>query len=91
VYLNPFEQMAKEGNASLFTEILEIFWSSWFSEQLCNQDYSTFKWQGQVITNRIWYKQANTRISNFDIRPTNKDIQITFLCLHLHDKRNEIR
>jgi hypothetical protein len=25
VYLNPFEQMAKEGNASLFTEILEIF------------------------------------------------------------------
>ena len=66
---NPFEQMAKEGNASLFyRDSGDIFDQIMVSEQFVQPDYSTFKYWKAGIYNKPYMIQTTGQYKGYPLR-----------------------
>ncbi|MDI1254646.1 MAG: endonuclease/exonuclease/phosphatase family protein [Flavobacterium sp.] len=66
---NPFEQMAKEGNASLFyRDAGDIFDQIMVSESLIKDDYSTFKYWKAGIYNKPFMIQTDGQYKGYPLR-----------------------
>jgi hypothetical protein len=66
---NPFEQMAKEGNASLFyRDAGDIFDQIMVSEQFVQPNYSTFKYWKSGIYNKPYMIQTTGQYKGYPLR-----------------------
>jgi hypothetical protein len=66
---NPFEQMAKEGNASLFyRDSGDIFDQIMFSEPLTRNDYSSFRYWKAGIYNKPFLIQTTGQYKGYPLR-----------------------
>lgn len=66
---NPFEQMAKEGNASLFyRDAGDIFDQIMVSQQFVNPDYSSFRYWKAGIYNKPYMIQTTGQYKGYPLR-----------------------
>jgi hypothetical protein len=72
---NPFEQMAKEGHATLFyRDSPDIFDQIMVSESLIREDYSTFKYWKAGIFNRSYLIQTDGQYKGYPLRHSANEI-----------------
>ena len=72
---NPFEQMAKEGNASLFyRDAGDIFDQIMVSQQLVNPDYSSFRYWKAGIYNKPFMIQTTGQYKGYPLRHSINDV-----------------
>lgn len=72
---NPFEQMAKEGHATLFhRDSGDIFDQIMVSEGLVKGDYSSFKYWKAGIFNKSYLIQTEGQYKGYPLRNTNNEV-----------------
>ena len=72
---NPFEQMAKDGNASLFyRDAGDIFDQIMFTKPLVDNDYSTFKYWKAGIYNKPYMIQTTGQYKGYPLRHSMTEI-----------------
>jgi len=72
---NPFEQMAKEGNASLFyRDAGDIFDQVMVSESLIKNDYSSFKYWKAGIYNKPFMIQIDGQYKGYPLRHSANEV-----------------
>lgn len=72
---NPFEQMAKEGNASLFyRDAGDIFDQIMVSQQFVNPDYSSFRYWKAGIYNKPFMIQTTGQYKGYPLRHSINDV-----------------
>lgn len=66
---NPFEQMAKDGNASLFyRDAGDIFDQIMISEEFCKEEYNTFRYWKAGIWNKPYMIQTTGQYKGYPLR-----------------------
>lgn len=72
---NPFEQMAKEGNSSLFyRDAGDIFDQIMVSQQLVNPDYSSFRYWKAGIYNKPYMIQTTGQYKGYPLRHSMNEV-----------------
>jgi hypothetical protein len=72
---NPFEQMAKDGNASLFyRDAGDIFDQIMISKPLVDSDYSTFKYWKAGVYNKPFMIQTTGQYKGYPLRHSMTDV-----------------